>query len=98
MKRLVALAAIFAALSSSALAGGMVGTSCYHNSGGVSCYTTFTGNMSNSPRVIEGILPTWTKEEDAKWVAFCKPEKRIDSLGITRLSYAHEGCGFGRSE
>ena len=33
-----------------------------------------------------------------QWEAFCRPTKAIDKFGITRLSYAHEGCEFGISQ
>lgn len=37
-------------------------------------------------------------EEDARWEKFCRPIRRVDDLGVTRLSYAHDGCEFGRSQ
>ncbi len=33
-----------------------------------------------------------------KWEAFCKPTRSIDNEGVGRLSYAHKGCEFGRTE
>lgn len=36
--------------------------------------------------------------EDRKWLAFCKPTRHVDEFNVTRLSYAHDGCEFGRSE
>jgi hypothetical protein len=36
--------------------------------------------------------------QDRKWVAFCQPVKRVDDFGMTRLTYAHDGCDLGRSE
>lgn len=52
-----------------------------------------------NPNVIT--LPRMTAEQeerDAKWVAFCKPVPVRDSLGVSRYTYAHEGCEFGRTE
>jgi hypothetical protein len=37
-------------------------------------------------------------EEIKRWEAFCKPTRTYDTLGITRLVYAKNGCEFGRSE
>ena len=33
-----------------------------------------------------------------KWEGFCKPQRTYDNLGVGRLTYAHRGCEFGRSE
>jgi hypothetical protein len=32
---------------------------------------------------------------DRAWVRYCQPTERTDSLGVTRLSYAHAGCEHG---
>lgn len=32
----------------------------------------------------------------AAWEDFCKPTYADDSFGVTRASYAHKGCDFGR--
>ena len=37
-------------------------------------------------------------EEIKRWEAFCKPTRTYDTLGVTRLVYAKNGCEFGRSE
>lgn len=36
--------------------------------------------------------------EDRKWETFCRPVRHVDEFNVTRLSYAHEGCEFGRSQ
>lgn len=46
------------------------------------------------PRSLAELEEAARKERE--WTAYCKPEKHIDSLGVTRLTYAHEGCGFGK--
>lgn len=33
-----------------------------------------------------------------KWEAYCRPEPHADKYNVIRLTYAHEGCEFGRSE
>lgn len=30
-----------------------------------------------------------------EWLAFCKPNVRVDSLGVERLEYAHPQCSHG---
>lgn len=34
----------------------------------------------------------------AKWESFCRPTGVVDSEGVTRMRYAHEGCENGRTE
>jgi len=38
------------------------------------------------------------RAEIAKWEAFCKPVRNVGDDGLVRLTYAHKGCEFGRSE
>jgi hypothetical protein len=33
-----------------------------------------------------------------KWETYCKPVRTYDDLGVVRLSYARQGCEFGRNE
>ena len=33
-----------------------------------------------------------------KWETYCKPVRNYDDLGVVRLTYARQGCEFGRSE
>ncbi len=33
-----------------------------------------------------------------KWETYCKPVRNYDDLGVVRLSYARQGCEFGRIE
>lgn len=62
------------------------------------CRTTI-GPTYNGPDV--HVLPPMSAEQEAAvkvWEAFCKPVGTLDKYGVTRLSYAHEGCEFGRHE
>ena len=33
-----------------------------------------------------------------KWETYCKPVRTYDDLGVVRLTYARQGCAFGRNE
>jgi hypothetical protein len=61
-------------------------------------------HLDRGPRIVHVPLPTTeadVKERAAsiaRWEAFCKPVRNVDSLGVTRLTYAHPGCEYGRGE
>jgi hypothetical protein len=38
------------------------------------------------------------QERIGRWEAFCRPVAHVDTLGVSRYSYAHEGCDVGRTE
>lgn len=48
--------------------------------------------------LIVGVNQPENPARERAWEAFCKPTPRVDALGVTRYSYAHEGCEFGRIE
>lgn len=100
MFKTLALAAIVAAsFASQASAGSLVSTNCRHSHyTGTTCSTSVSSIGSNSAQALSVANDAWTPEIDAKWEAFCKPTLTHDKLGIGRYSYAHEGCGFGRTE
>lgn len=55
--------------------------------------------LDKGPRIVH--LPPMTEAqqvEDRKWEAFCQPVRNADEWGVVRLSYAHKGCEFGRSQ
>jgi hypothetical protein len=53
-------------------------------------------NEAPSARIIH--VPEGDPVRAEAWEAFCKPAPRTDALGVTRYSYAHAGCEFGRIE
>jgi hypothetical protein len=86
---------------SAANAGNFYSTTCDFSRRAVNC-TTLGGPVDASPRVIE--VPASGEPEDVvaarirKWEAFCQPKPVTDRYGVDRLTYAHPGCEFGRSE
>ncbi len=72
------------------------------------CSQGVAGSECATPRSVSSPAPLTLKEAariaaeeaaaDAKWLAFCKPTRRYDEYGLTRLAYAQPGCEFGRAE
>lgn len=86
-----------------------VSTSCGRNAlGGYSCSTSSRTTPVRVPRewrdLSKGEQAQLMADEVArdqriaKWEAFCKPTARVDDLGVSRYSYAHKGCEYGRYE
>lgn len=97
MKRLVLAALAATALISPACAGGF-NWQCYHSRFATNCSMVEIG--APAP-----LSPAETAEREAarqaeleKWTKFCQPVGKTDDMGMVRLSYAHPGCEFGRSE
>lgn len=94
MKKIMMIAATLTALMTSANAT-TVTTHCAHGYGQFGCTTSIGrsgGAAGGAARSAEDI-----EAERVKWVAFCKPVGHLDKYGVTRLTYAHEGCEFGRT-
>jgi len=88
---------------SSAWAGETSTTVCKPNPGGGStCTTSSRESLPATPRQLSPAEERQQRDaRDAsirKWEAYCRPTRRIDKEGVTRLQYAQEGCEFGRSE
>ena len=96
---LYAIAALV--LQSSAAEAWEVRTSCSHSRfyGSTSCRTV---GIEDYPRIRDETQEAEDyrarQETIKKWEAFCKPTRTYDTLGVTRLVYARNGCEFGRSE
>ena len=89
MRKLILLAVLLATPVNAA----GVRMHCYRGYGETTCSVT--------PIPDPAPLRPMTPEEIAtkhKWESFCQPQKHLDQYGVTRLSYAHSGCEFGRSE
>jgi hypothetical protein len=74
-----------------------------YTGGGTTCTTTSRESApATPPRQLSPAEERQQREaKDAsirKWEAYCRPTRRVDKEGVTRLQYAHEGCEFGRSE
>jgi len=94
MRKLVLAALAAVTFASTASAGGY-SRAC--------TYSQFYGSRCTWQTVKDPAPPTEAeieakRVENAKWEAFCKPVRTPDSLGMIRLTYAHPGCEFGRSE
>lgn len=37
------------------------------------------------------------RERIHRWEVYCQPTAHVDNFGVTRFSYAHPGCEFGKS-
>ena len=112
MKTICAIAVTaFVLMSASADAGTTVTTSstnCRRSAyGPQTCTTTTTKNddseQSTAAPKQKTAAEVRKEQEEAEarirqWEAFCRPTKAVDKFGITRLSYAHEGCEFGISQ
>ncbi len=73
-----------------------VETRCDHTRFSTGCRTVL--RTMQDPDVLS---PEEIAERDAriaKWEKFCAPVAKVDSLGVSRLSYSHAGCEFGRAE
>lgn len=104
----------FVLMSASAGAGTSVSTTttstnCKRSAYGPQTCTTTTSKNEDSeqssaaPPKQRSAAEIRKEQEEAEarirqWEAFCRPTKAIDKFGITRLSYAHEGCEFGISQ
>lgn len=84
-------------------------TTCARYGGSISCKSEGYATGSYGPRYVPSSITEVGAPMSAaelgeqqmriqKWEAFCKPVGHVDANGVTRLSYAHEGCEFGRSE
>lgn len=97
MKRIIALAILALASVGSAHAGEVetgYRVDCYNNSYGHGC--KYSPVFSRSLTV----TPEESAERDeriAAWESFCKPTPVEDKFGVTRLTYAHKNCDFGRT-
>jgi hypothetical protein len=107
MKPLYAIAMLSTALISWSASAETTVTSrsCRNSTYGPSTCTTVTKTLNDSE---PGTQKQMSQAEDRKsaeekearirkWEEFCKPTGVTDSMGITRLRYAHEGCDLGRS-
>jgi len=96
MRNIILLAALLA--SSGAGAADSVSTSCTHSRfyGSMQCRTVFSEVAS--PRALTAAEIEEARIADLKWETFCMPERYVDSLGMTRMRFAHSGCEYGRSE
>jgi len=101
MKRLLITAALIT-LTTSAFADSYVSTSnCGHSRvyGYSKCSNTVTYVPDRDRNLEQERLDALAiAKEDAKWEAFCKPSRYVDSFGMTRMHFAQTGCEFGRSE
>ena len=50
------------------------------------------------PRIISAEERAETEARIAKWQEFCAPVAKVDSFGVTRLSYSKPGCDMGRTQ
>jgi hypothetical protein len=114
MKTICAIAmTAFVLMSASAGAGTTVSTTttatnCKKSAYGPQTCTTMTTKNDDSEQSTatpkqKTAAEIRREQEEAEarirqWEAFCRPTKAIDKFGITRLSYAHEGCEFGISQ
>lgn len=69
----------------------------------VCTYSQFYGSRCTWQAIRDPAPPTEAEIEAkradiAKWEAFCKPVRNVGDDGLVRLTYAHKGCEFGRSE
>ena len=87
---------MFFLLTTSALADVSISTTCHRSYGTRSCATVLRDLSPPAPKSAEELARE--AQEDAKWLAFCKPARRQDSEGLVRWTYAHKGCDLGRSE
>jgi len=79
--------------------------SCRASTYGPSTCTTVTKTLNDSEATPQKQMSQaeerkYLEEKEArirKWEEFCKPTGVTDSMGITRLRYAHEGCDLGRT-
>lgn len=96
MKILFAIATL-ALVSTSAQAWEMVEKCTFSKFFGRTCRTTYVQiEPRNSAQELEDDKARRASIE--KWEGFCRPVRNYDNLGVVRLSYAHKGCEFGRSE
>lgn len=58
--------------------------------------------QSAAPHIIAGPnagpLSDEAERRAQRWEQFCKPTPVRGDLGVIRLTYAHEGCEYGRTE
>ena len=95
MKILFAIATL-AMVSTSAQAWEMVEKCTFSKFFGRTCRTTYVESERNPVQDQEDEKARRASIE--KWEGFCQPVRSYDKLGVVRLSYAHKGCEFGRSE
>jgi hypothetical protein len=55
-------------------------------------------NVRYVPQAVTDAEMRRSNEHYAKWFEFCKPAGRVDRYGVTRYSYAHDRCEYGRTE
>jgi hypothetical protein len=109
MRTVIILAALLSTTAADAASYGRT-TTCARYGGSISCTTEgyrtgsyYSPGYAPASSVIDVAPPSAAElgaqmERERKWEAFCKPQANVDKLGVTRYSYAHEGCEFGRSE
>jgi hypothetical protein len=97
MRKITLTTLALAALTTSAQAG-------WHHRYQVYRWTSPVYSYQPSAAVYSAEVPLSSDDEAArqerisKWEAFCRPVAHVDSLGVSRYSYAHENCDAGRSE
>lgn len=96
MKRIVLSIALALGMTAAAHADYVSRTTCGRTyMGKYECSSTFSrGPQFTGP--VELRTPEEIKEEEERWVAYCKPTRgQPDQYGVVRMVYAHKGCEFG---
>jgi len=101
----IILAQLLAVAGTKVARGDTIATDCQRSAGRLSCVTTLIPSMSNSARTIPVRRDFLSADEVAAkaervrvWEVFCKPVAAVDSLGVSRYTYAHPGCEHGRTQ
>jgi hypothetical protein len=76
-------------------------SSCVFSGGAVHCAEKFRyGDRGNngiqSLKEPDPLDISDSRDREARWVARCKPQLRLDRYGVNRYVYAAAGCEYGR--
>jgi hypothetical protein len=97
MRRITLMTLALAALTTSAQAGWHHRYQVYRWTSPVYSYQP-SAAVYSAEVLLSSVDEAARQERIDRWEAFCRPVIHVDGLGVSRYSYAHEGCDIGRLE